>query len=84
MLLWLLLATWLVRLIFGMLFKPKSPKQVHPAPPSPKPLYRDPWCGTYVSAEISHPLEQAGQTLHFCSAECRERYLALQRRAASG
>ena len=47
------------------------------------PLHRDPWCGTYVSPEISFPLEQAGQMLHFCSAECRARYQQPSRKAAS-
>ena len=47
------------------------------------PLHRDPWCGTYVSPEISFPLEQAGQVLHFCSAECRARYERSSQRAAS-
>ena len=47
------------------------------------PLHRDPWCGTYVSPEISFPLEQAGQVLHFCSAECRARYQGNSHRAAS-
>jgi len=47
------------------------------------PLHRDPWCGTYISPEISFPLEQAGQVLHFCSAECRARYQRSSQRAAS-
>jgi YHS domain-containing protein len=47
------------------------------------PLHRDPWCGTYVSSEISVPLEQAGQVLHFCSQECRARYQGSAKRAAS-
>jgi YHS domain-containing protein len=47
------------------------------------PLHRDPWCGTYVSSEISFPLEHAGQVLHFCSAECRSRYRGTSQRAAS-
>jgi len=47
------------------------------------PLYRDPWCGTYVSPEISMPLEQSGQMLHFCSAECRARYQASSQRGSS-
>jgi YHS domain-containing protein len=47
------------------------------------PLHRDPWCGTYVSPEISFPLEQAGQVLHFCSTECRARYQRSSQRAAS-
>jgi YHS domain-containing protein len=47
------------------------------------PLHRDPWCGVYVSPEISFPLEQAGQVLHFCSAECRARYERSSQRAES-
>jgi YHS domain-containing protein len=62
------------------------------APPIPQPqkgelhpvaLQRDPYCGTYVSPEISFPLEQSGQVLHFCSAECRARYQSSAKRAAS-
>ena len=83
LLLWLVVATWLGRKLFALLGASKR-KEIYPAPLVPKPLYRDPWCGTHVSAEISYPLEQGGQVLHFCSAECRERYQASQRRAASG
>jgi len=63
-----------------------------PAPAMPQPqtggqhpvaLQRDPYCGTYVSPEISFPLEQSGQVLHFCSAECRARYQSNSQRAAS-
>lgn len=46
-------------------------------------LQRDPFCGTYVSPEISFPLEQSGQVLHFCSAECRAQYQSRSKRAAS-
>jgi YHS domain-containing protein len=53
------------------------------APPQAIPLYRDPECGTYVSPEISFPLEQPGQVLHFCSEECRTRYQRSSQRAAS-
>lgn len=35
---------------------------------------RDPVCGMFVSTELSHRLKQDGQTLHFCSRECLERY----------
>ncbi|HXP78780.1 MAG TPA: hypothetical protein VN976_02655 [Verrucomicrobiae bacterium] len=57
-----------------------------PHPPETRsaiPLHCDPWCGTYVSPEISFPLEQAGQVLHFCSAKCRARYERSTQRAAS-
>jgi len=51
-------------------------------PRKPKPLFRDPVCGTFVAAEISYPLELDGESLHFCSAECRDRYGAARPRAA--
>lgn len=35
---------------------------------------RDPVCGMFVSTELSHKLTRGGQTLHFCSKECLERY----------
>ena len=35
---------------------------------------RDPVCGMFVSTEVSHQLTEQGETLHFCSRECRERY----------
>ncbi len=37
-------------------------------------VVRDPVCGMFVSTELSHRLNEAGQTLHFCSQECLERY----------
>jgi len=52
-----------------------------PAKPAPR-LRRDPFCGTYISPEISFPASHAGQVLHFCSAECRDRYLRSERQAA--
>ena len=44
-----------------------------PEPP-PRSLPRDPTCGGFVSPEVSHRLQIEGETLHFCSPECRERY----------
>lgn len=37
-------------------------------------MARDPVCGMFVSTELSHQLRQGAETLHFCSAECREKY----------
>jgi hypothetical protein len=54
-----------------------------PSPPKPVTLHRDQSCGTYVSPEVSFRATQAGQELHFCSAECRDRYLRSKQQAAS-
>jgi YHS domain-containing protein len=37
-------------------------------------MARDPICGMFVSTELSHRLNDRGQTLHFCSQECLARY----------
>jgi hypothetical protein len=48
----------------------------------PLTLHRDPYCGTHVSPEVSVRITHAGRELHFCSAECRDRYLRSDRQAA--
>jgi YHS domain-containing protein len=82
--LWVIFAVWLFRRIFGS--RPKrrvNPPRVENQPPAPtKTLHRDPSCGTYVAEDISHRLEEGGKTLHFCSEECRMRYIARQRHSA--
>ena len=39
-------------------------------------LKKDPSCGTYISAATSIKETVAGQTVHFCSKECRDKYVA--------
>lgn len=43
-------------------------------------LKKDPVCGTYVAATSSVKEKVAGQTIHFCSQECRDKYLATMAR----
>jgi len=52
-------------------------------PPRPAPavhtggeLKRDPVCGTFVSVDVSVTKRIDGQTVHFCSAACRDKYRA--------
>ena len=40
----------------------------------PGAMVRDPECGMFVSTEVSHRLKRGGETLHFCSEECLQRY----------
>jgi YHS domain-containing protein len=37
-------------------------------------LKQDPVCGTYVAVDTSLKRVVNGQVLHFCSAECRDKY----------
>jgi YHS domain-containing protein len=56
------------------------PGQPHSAPPRPAAgstlLHQDPVCGTYVAADTSLKRIFDGKVVHFCSAECRDRYRA--------
>jgi YHS domain-containing protein len=53
------------------------------APPRPQgqlpltgELKKDPVCGTYIAAATSIKEKVGGQTFHFCSQECRDKYVA--------
>src|SRR5580700_4203019 len=39
-------------------------------------LKKDPVCGTYIAAATSITEKVGGQTFHFCSPECRDKYVA--------
>ena len=39
-------------------------------------LKQDPMCGTFVSASSTFTKTIDGEKLHFCSADCRDRYRA--------
>ena len=86
-LIWGLLAGWIVSMLRRVLLPAQSRAQKGssqwPVAAKPIPLERDPWCGTYVSPEISVLSQQAGRIEHFCSPECLDRYAKSQRRAAS-
>lgn len=69
---WVLLLSWIVAL-GRRLFRARP--AATPRTPERRRLHRDPLCGTFLPAEISHRLTEGGQVLHFCSAECRERYV---------
>ena len=43
-------------------------------------LVRDPVCGMHLAEGLAVPLREGGELLHFCSRECREKYLAGTRR----
>jgi YHS domain-containing protein len=39
-------------------------------------LKKDPSCGTYISAATSIKETVGGQTFHFCSKQCRDKYVS--------
>jgi len=77
-----LLLLWLVRGLLRSLFGGGNSRVV-PRPSRPAPtaspggeLKKDPVCGTYVSADTSVTRRINGETVHFCSPACRDKYRA--------
>ena len=64
------LLRWAGRALFTSGSRPEIPS-VHQGV-----MKRDPACGTYVDVEVSVQARAAGEVLHFCSAQCRDAYLA--------
>jgi YHS domain-containing protein len=84
---WVLVVSWAVR-VLGRVIGAGSPRTEGPkagaAPQGAKKrLVRDPVCGMHMAEELALPLEANGETLHFCSEECRARYRSSMTRRAS-
>jgi YHS domain-containing protein len=48
-------------------------------------LVRDPVCGMHLAETLAIPYRDRGELVHFCSADCRDKYAAGSlRRAANG
>jgi YHS domain-containing protein len=76
-------ALMVLRMVYGALRNFLAPKRAPGARSSasgPQPggaggrMVRDPECGMFVSTELSHRLKSQGETLHFCSEACLEKY----------
>jgi len=86
---WVLIVSWAVKLLGRVIGKASAPPTA-PGAGQPKPvgaskrLVKDPVCGMHMAEELALPLEANGETLHFCSQECRAKYEnSMVRRAAS-
>ncbi|HTQ54414.1 MAG TPA: hypothetical protein VMI94_08140 [Bryobacteraceae bacterium] len=78
----LLLLFWAVRIVLRSFFATWN-SQVAPSDKRQAPrvsrggeLKKDPVCGTYVSTEVAVTSRVNGETVHFCSAACRDKYRA--------
>ncbi|MBI1789301.1 MAG: hypothetical protein HYR60_17340 [Acidobacteria bacterium] len=67
---------YLVRLFSQAFSKPAAagPNR-QPAIQTHGELKRDPVCGTFVAVSSSVKKSVGGETIHFCSAACRDKYL---------
>jgi YHS domain-containing protein len=56
-----------------------QPRNSHDVPLTGE-LKKDPVCGTYIAAATSIKEKVGGQTIHFCSQNCRDKYVATMAR----
>ena len=77
----MLVVSWAVRLLGRLVSEMgSSASQAKPYVDVPndavsKKLVRDPVCGIHISEGLALPLRQGKETVYFCCAECREKYL---------
>ena len=86
---WVLIASWAVSILRRMVrnMAGASPA-AHPDIDVPtdevsRKLVRDPVCGMHLAESVAIPLRERGELLHFCSMDCREKYLADVRKFAA-
>ncbi len=80
--------TWLARLATGFFQASAAQEHTSSGPresrgdellASAGELHKDPVCGTFVPGSSTWTRNVDGQTVYFCSAECRERFLVSAR-----
>ena len=79
---WLLVVSWSVailrRIVRHMAIGDvrSKPNMDAPNDAATQKLVRDPVCGMHVAERLALRLEQGEEVLHFCSVECRDKYLS--------
>jgi YHS domain-containing protein len=88
---WLLVLSWSISLLKRLFSAqprengPTEGNQPMPEEPTGRKLVRDPVCGMHVAQELAISVRTGNELVHFCSAECRDRYLREnQKLAANG
>jgi|SRR5271155_2106151 len=86
---WVVVVSWSVailrRIVGGMIGAgaQSNPGTNVPSEPAGQKLVRDPVCGMHMAEGLALPLRQGGEILHFCSGECRDKYLSSSRRLSA-
>ena len=86
---WIVVVSWsvaILRRIVGKMAngsRGSKPDRDVPTGATSQKLVRDPVCGMHVAEGLALPLPQGGEVLHFCSAECRDKYLNEMRKISA-
>jgi len=66
---------WLIRQIV-VSFRGGGKPQKRTEPEAGNVMVKDPVCGMYMDARLAVRLEKRGETLYFCSEECKTKFLS--------
>ena len=87
---WVLILSWslaiLRRLVRNMrrgMMRPTEPTVDVQSDAVTRTLVRDPVCGLHVAEGLALPVRAGGETLYFCSAECRDKYVKKTQKLAA-
>jgi YHS domain-containing protein len=78
---WVVILTWgvtILRRIVGQMSGSNTGSKPYVDVPNNsvnQKLVRDPVCGMHLASELAVPWKQGGEVLHFCSVECRDKFL---------
>ncbi len=86
---WVLVVTWAFRMLSRLVGNmaggaaPTNRPVDVPSDAASGKLVRDPVCGMHIAEGLALPVRQGAELLHFCSAECRDKYLGEPRKFAA-
>jgi YHS domain-containing protein len=86
---WVVVISWgvaILRRLVGQMGKGEfqsTPPMDVPSNAVTQKLVRDPVCGMHIAEGLALPVKQGAETLFFCSAECRDKYLSETRKFAA-
>jgi YHS domain-containing protein len=78
---WVMVAWWTVSLLrrlvghMGASQTQREPDIDMPGDSFSQKLVRDPVCGMHLAPSLALAVKQGGEMLHFCSPQCRDKYL---------
>lgn len=79
---WVLVVSWSVALLRGIVNRMgRGAENSNPIgdaanETAARKLVRDPVCGMHIAEVLALPLRQEGELVHFCSTECRDKYIS--------
>jgi YHS domain-containing protein len=78
---WIVIVSWsfrLLRRLVGSMAAESAkaePDVIVPDASTARKLVRDPICGMHMAETIAIPLRNGNELLHFCSLQCRDKYV---------